>query len=108
MSSLFVATSICATSIFIELIYGRGLCARKPRQEKLVYCYTSNLKRRLSEHLLGRGGRTTRLGGEWKLIYAEAYLHKDDAMGREKFLKSGSGRKFLKKQLKNYLLAQGL
>jgi len=48
------------------------------------------------------------LGGEWKLIYAEAYLHKDDAMGREKFLKSGSGRKFLKKQLKNYLLAQGL
>ena len=38
----------------------------------------------------------------WKLIYYEAYAHRSDALGREKFLKSGSGRKFLKKQLLNY------
>lgn len=68
--------------------------------------FTSNLKRRMSEHLSGRGGRTTKIGGGWKLIYAEAYLHKEDARGRERFLKSGSGRKFLKKQLKNYFQAQ--
>lgn len=40
----------------------------------------------------------------WKVVYYEAYLLRQDATGREKFLKSGSGRTFLKKQLKNYLL----
>ena len=39
----------------------------------------------------------------YKLIYYEAYLKRKDATGRETFLKSGSGDKFLKKQLKNYL-----
>jgi putative endonuclease len=38
----------------------------------------------------------------WKLIYFEAYINKSDATGREKFLKSGSGHRFIKKQLKNY------
>lgn len=37
-----------------------------------------------------------------KLIYYESYLNKKDALNREKFLKSGSGRKYIKKQLKNY------
>ena len=40
----------------------------------------------------------------WKVIYFEAYTLRSDALGREKFLKSGAGRNFLKKQLKNYLL----
>ncbi len=39
----------------------------------------------------------------WKVIYYEAYQNRDDATGREKFLKSGSGRKFLEKQLKHYM-----
>lgn len=39
----------------------------------------------------------------WKVIYYEAYLDQKDATGREQFLKSGSGRKFLEKQIKNYL-----
>ncbi|MDO8594259.1 MAG: GIY-YIG nuclease family protein [bacterium] len=65
---------------------------------------TDNLKRRILEHNSGRGGRTTKRGGGiWKLIYAEAYLNKSDALGREKFLKSGSGHRYLKKQLTHYL-----
>ncbi|MBU4284630.1 GIY-YIG nuclease family protein [Patescibacteria group bacterium] len=65
---------------------------------------TSDLKRRIQEHQTGSGGRTTRIKKNWHLIYYEAYLDKRDAVGREKFLKSGSGRKYLKKQLRNYLL----
>lgn len=65
--------------------------------------FTDNLKRRLFEHQNGKGARTTRLKKEWKLIYFEGYLNKMDAVGREKFLKSGSGRKYIKKQLVNYL-----
>ncbi len=66
--------------------------------------YTSNLKRRINDHKNGYGCRTTALKKNWKLIYYEAYIEKRDAIGREKFLKSGSGRKYLNKQLKNYLL----
>jgi integrase len=40
--------------------------------------------------------------GPWKLIYYEAYTQEADALGREEYLKSGSGRKFLKRQLKHY------
>lgn len=64
--------------------------------------FTANLKRRILEHVGGRGGQTTKRKKTWKLIYAEAYLHKEDALGREKFLKGGSGRKYLTKQLKHY------
>ncbi len=39
----------------------------------------------------------------WKVIYYEAYALREDATGREKFLKSGSGRTYLNKQLRNYL-----
>lgn len=69
--------------------------------------FTDNLKRRLVEHNSGKGGKTTSRKsaaqrGEalrWKLIYFEGYIDKMDAIGREKFLKGGSGRKYLKKQL---------
>jgi len=65
--------------------------------------FTSNLKRRVQEHNEKSGGQTTRRKSNWKLIYFEGYVDKQDAVGREKFLKSGSGRRYLKKQLKNYL-----
>ncbi len=64
--------------------------------------YTTNLSRRILEHN-NHKNFSTRFG-KWRLIYAEYYLEKQDALGREKFLKSGSGYKFLKKQLSNYLL----
>lgn len=64
---------------------------------------TSNLKKRLIEHQQGHGSRTTGLKSGWKLIYYEGYINKQDAFGREKFLKSGAGRRFLKKQMSNYL-----
>jgi putative endonuclease len=64
---------------------------------------TSDLKRRLVEHQSGKGGKTTKAKHNWKLIYFKGYLNRDDAFGRERFLKSGGGRKYLKKQLFNFL-----
>jgi len=65
--------------------------------------YTTNLKNRVKDH---NGGTTksTKNYRPWKLIYAELYLEEKDARGREKFLKSGSGWKFLKKQLKHHFI----
>ena len=72
-------------------------------REGILYIgFTDDLKRRYAEHLSGRGGRTTRMRKDWKLIYFEGYPNKPDALGREKFLKSGSGRKYINKQLANH------
>ena len=65
--------------------------------------FTSDLRRRLIEHNSGKGGKTTSHGKSWKLIYYESYIDKQDATGREIFLKSGSGHKYINKQLKHYL-----
>jgi len=64
--------------------------------------YTSNLRTRLRQHLEGNSFATSHRG-PWKLIYYEAYLEQADALGREKYLKSGAGRRFLQSQLKKYL-----
>ena len=65
--------------------------------------FTSNLRQRIKDHSEGRGSRTTKIKKDWILMYYESYLDKRDATGREIFLKSGSGRRFLKAQLKHYL-----
>jgi putative endonuclease len=56
----------------------------------------------MKEHQEGKSFATS-YRGPWRLIYYEAYLEEQDAIGREKFLKSGGGRRFVKAQLKHYL-----
>lgn len=63
--------------------------------------YSANLRRRLVEHQLGLVISTSHRG-PWQLIYYEAYTEEADARGREEFLKSGAGRKFLAKQCRHY------
>ena len=61
----------------------------------------ADVLKRLAKHNNGEV-TSTRSFRPWRLIYFESYLNRADAIGREKFLKSGAGRNFLKKQLKNY------
>jgi putative endonuclease len=60
---------------------------------------TGNLRKRFEEHQRGES-LSTKGRRPWKLIYYEAYLDDSDAEGREVFLKSGGGRRFLDNQLK--------
>lgn len=64
--------------------------------------YSNDLKKRFSSHNKGEN-KATKSKRPWKLVYYEAYRNRLDAKKREKFLKSGSGRKFIKRQLSNYL-----
>ena len=64
--------------------------------------YSANLRKRLAQHDEGIS-RSTAHRRPWRLIYYEAYLDQADALGRERYLKSGAGRRFLKAQLSNYL-----
>ena len=62
---------------------------------------SGDLHRRLREHQSGKS-RSTSGRRPWTLIYYEAYIEEQDAVGRERFLKSGGGRVFLDKQLKTH------
>jgi putative endonuclease len=64
--------------------------------------YTINVDNRVREHQNGEE-KATKYRMPLKLIYYEAYTEQKDALGREKFLKSGSGHRYLKKQLKWFL-----
>jgi len=63
--------------------------------------FSQCIENRLDEHNSGKN-HSTRFRRPWKLIYYEAYLNKLDALGRERFLKSGSGHRFLRKQMIHY------
>jgi putative endonuclease len=64
--------------------------------------FTADLKRRVSEHKKGRL-ICNKLPRAWRLIYYEAYTERLDAEGRERYLKSGVGRRLLRNQLRYYL-----
>ena len=57
---------------------------------------TNNLERRLGEHNSGRHAYTKRYL-PWRVVYTENYDNFKEARQREKYLKSSSGRKLLKK-----------
>ncbi len=67
--------------------------------KRLYIGYTDDVKRRFQEHQSGEV-QSTQYRRPLKLIYFEGYCEQEDALGREKFLKSGSGHRYLKKQLK--------
>ena len=76
------------------------------QQDKTWYIgFTTNLRQRLQDHQRRRSPYTSKKS-QLELIYAELYLNKKDAPGREKFLKSGSGHRFIKKQVSHYLQYQ--
>ncbi len=65
------------------------------------------VEQRLREHNQGLVF-STKSRVPFKLIYYEMYTDKNDALGREKFLKGGSGHRYLKKQLKHFLEGSSL
>jgi putative endonuclease len=69
------------------------------KKDKEMYVgYTANLRKRIEEHNKGRVP-VTNLRRPLTLIYYEACLKKEKAIAREKYFKTGFGRKFLKNRL---------
>ncbi len=71
--------------------------------DKFYIGSTNDLKRRLKEHKRGKTHTTLRMK-DYIVIYCEICLAKKDAQKRERQLKTGFGRGYLRKRLKNYLL----
>ena len=64
--------------------------------------YTSDLKKRLRLHNQGKVESTKRRI-PMVLVYYEVCLHKEDALNREKYLKTTYGRRYIRNRLKRYL-----
>lgn len=66
-----------------------------PRHDKIYVGYTSNLQGRLDSHnIFSQKGWTINFR-PWDLLYSEQYPTKQEAMKREKELKSAKGREFI-------------
>lgn len=76
----------------------------KSKNHKKSYVgFTSNINKRLSEHNEGKNTFTRRYK-PWIIIYLEKYMDKTKAIEREKYLKSRSGRREMKKIFLQYCL----
>lgn len=73
---------------------------------RLYTGYTSDLRKRLAEHQEGRSPYT-KSRGPYELIYYEACRNSSDALMREKYLKTGIGKRYLKNRVKRFLALTG-
>jgi len=74
---------------------------RSLKDGDLYVGFTSDLEGRLKEHS-GGSVAATKPRRPLKLIYFEACMNEKDAIKREKYLKSGFGRRFLNSRLESY------
>ena len=72
---------------YIYIIYSEKL-------DRYYVGYTDNLSWRLERHNLG-WGRFTKGGIPWELIYFEKYQTKQEALKREREIKSKKSRKYI-------------
>ncbi len=85
----FFCFLIIITMFFVYVIYSDTIGRKYIGQ-------TEDLERRINEHNNGLLGVYTKNKGPWRLVYFEQYQTRSEAMKREKELKTGKGRDFLK------------
>jgi putative endonuclease len=77
------------------------------RKDKQFYTgSTRDLQNRIQEHNTGRVP-STKERGPFELIYYEVCLDEQDSLAREKYLKSGMGKRYLRNRLKRFLSLTG-
>jgi putative endonuclease len=72
------------------------------KDNKFYIGYTNDLRKRIELHNAGRV-ESTKLRKPFDLIYYEASLKKEDALKREKYLKTTYGHRYIRNRLRYYL-----
>jgi len=72
------------------------------KDNKFYTGFTDNLKRRIEKHN-SKTELSTKHRTPFRLIYYEGCIAKEDAIAREKYLKSGKGKKYVRNRIKSYL-----
>ena len=70
------------------------------KDNKLYIGFTSNLKNRLELHRKGKV-ESTKYRRPFELVYYEVCFSKEDALHREKYLKTTYGHRYLKNRILN-------
>jgi len=81
---------------FVYILYSMLSC-------KTYVGYTNDVERRVREHNITESSGFTLRYRPWTLIRTERFGSKSEAIGREKFLKTGRGREEVKLYVKDYL-----
>ena len=76
---------------------------RSQKDNQFYIGFTKDLKARIAMHNSGKV-RSTAGRQPLSLIYYEACLSEPDAINREKYLKTGYGRRYLNNRIVNYLM----
>ena len=87
-------------SLNIEMYYTYVLQSQK--DGNFYTGFTKDLKLRFEQHNKGNVESTKNLR-PLVLVYYEAFLCRDDAAHREKYLKTFHGKSYIRKRLKSYL-----
>lgn len=69
--------------------------------------FTVDIRKRLTEHNEELYESWTKGRGPFELIYCEMCKNKEDARKREKYLKTGMGKRYLKNRLRRFLALTG-
>jgi putative endonuclease len=73
-------------------------CLRSLENGQFYTGLTNNLERRIIEHNSGKN-RSTKAYIPYELLFFETVATRIEARNREKYLKSGVGREFIKRKL---------
>lgn len=79
---------------------------KSKKDGKMYTGYTTDLRKRFKQHSDNLDGYT-KGRGPFQLIYYEACIDEYDARSREKYLKSGKGKRYMKSRLKRFLFRTG-
>lgn len=79
---------------------------RSGKNGRLHTGFTSDLRKRLREHNEDKV-RSTKGREPFELIYYEVGINEQDARAREKYLKTGMGKRYLKNRLRRFLSLTG-
>ena len=76
---------------------------RSKKKGKLYTGHTEDLKRRLLQHNTENNKKKFGcVNGPWELMLFDVFSTRSEAMKREKFLKSGKGREYIKERLRRF------
>ncbi len=79
---------------------------RSKKNGRFYTGFTGDLRKRFRDHNAGIV-QATRGRGPFILVYYEVCIDKQDARAREKYLKTGMGKRYLKNRLKRFLSLTG-
>ena len=67
-------------------------------QKQIYIGFTQDIKQRIKDHNHGKSKHTDKFK-PWKIIYISAFIDKKKALDFEKYLKTSSGKAFMRKRL---------